>query len=121
MTKKNEVVIKNHRSNYPNPITLVEGQRVRIGKLYDGPENWQNWRYCYTLDEQQLEGWVPEQIIEKDGEIGILTTTYTAKELNVDAGDRVVFMHELNGWSWCELESTGECGWIPNECLSTER
>ncbi|WP_238351975.1 SH3 domain-containing protein [Brevibacillus brevis] len=64
MTIKNEVVIKNHRSNYPNPITLVEGQRVKIGELY---------------------------------------------------------VHELNGWSWCELESTGECGWIPNECLSTER
>ncbi|MED1943808.1 MULTISPECIES: SH3 domain-containing protein [Brevibacillus] len=49
-----------------------------------------------------------------------MTTAYTAKELNVDAGDRVVFMHEWNGWSWCELESTGECGWIPNECLRTE-
>lgn len=91
-----------------------------MGELYDGPENWHNWRYCHTLDEQ-LEGWVPEQIIEKDGEIGILTTAYTAKELNVDAGDRVVSMHELNGWSWCELESTGEYGWIPNDCLSTER
>lgn len=65
MTIKHEVVIKNHRSNYPNPITLVEGQRVRIGELYDGPENWKNWRYCYTLDEQ-LEGWIPNECLSTE-------------------------------------------------------
>lgn len=75
----------------------------------------------YEIEVTGDWAWVPEQIMEKDREIGILTTAYTAKELDVDAGDHVIFMHELNGWSWCELESTGECGWIPNECLRTER
>lgn len=52
-------VIKQHVSNYPNPIVLSKGQFVRLGNQYDGPENWENWIFCHTLDYTS-KGWVPE-------------------------------------------------------------
>ncbi|WP_312117233.1 SH3 domain-containing protein [Brevibacillus reuszeri] len=106
-----------HQSNYPNPIRLEVGQMVILGKLDDGPENWRNWRYCYTLDRQS-EGWVPEQFIEKKGEHGVITEAYCAHELTVSGGEQVKFFRELNGWGWCQLNSTDEEGWIPMECLT---
>ena len=110
-------VNKPHQSSYPNPIRLDVGQKVKLGKLDDGPENWRNWRYCYSLDLQS-EGWVPEQIIEKEGEQGVITEAYSAHELTVAGGERVWLERELNGWGWCTLEDTDEAGWIPMECLA---
>ncbi|CAH8718789.1 SH3 domain-containing protein [Paenibacillus thiaminolyticus] len=105
-------VIKAHRSNYPQPIRLSAGQRVILGRLDDGPEGWRNWRYCYTLD-RKLEGWVPEQIIEKRDQEGIILEAYCAHELNVDPGDIVNVHRELNKWVWCRREGEEEWGWVP--------
>lgn len=55
----NYKVIRAHKSNYPNPITIKKGARLRIGDKYNGPENWENWIYCYTLDSKN-EGWLPK-------------------------------------------------------------
>ncbi|MEH6979466.1 SH3 domain-containing protein, partial [Bacillus pseudomycoides] len=40
------VVIQSHASNYPEPISLEKGDQVRVGNVYSGPENWNNWVYC---------------------------------------------------------------------------
>ncbi|MCP3774843.1 SH3 domain-containing protein [Paenibacillus sp. MZ04-78.2] len=106
-------VIKPHRSEYPQPIRLSAGERVILRELYDGPEGWPNWRYCYTLDRKQ-EGWVPEQIIEKRDQEGIIRESYSANELNVDPGDIVNGHRELNQWVWCQREGEeAEWGWVP--------
>lgn len=110
-------VTKMHLSNYPNPITLAKGQEVIVGRSYAGPENWPNWIYCYTLDRGQ-EGWVPVQIIQVNGEVGMCTQRYTAKELEVDCGEIVIGMRELNGWIWCEKTSDKDSGWVPIDHLS---
>ncbi|MFD2172105.1 SH3 domain-containing protein [Tumebacillus lipolyticus] len=110
-------ITKSHRSNYPNPITLSKGQVVRVGKRYEGPENWPDWLYCTTLD-QTLKGWVPEQIIRQEQEVGVILEAYTAKELDVEVGEAVVGSQELNGWVWCQKLSDGEEGWVPQENMS---
>lgn len=109
-------VIKEHRSHYPNPITLSKGQSVLLGKKYEGPENWNNWIFCYTLDGS-LEGWVPEQIIQSEEKIGLILEDYTAKELDVDVGEIVVGTKEWNGWIWCEKRNGSDSGWIPRANL----
>ena len=43
-------VIEEHLTNYPDPIVLQKGEVVKVGERYKGPENWNNWIYCYTLD-----------------------------------------------------------------------
>lgn len=139
-------VIRQHRSNYPNPITLARDQVVILGERYDGPENWDNWVFCRTLDGGR-SGWVPEQLIDTgaaasaeegtgpgaavdagDGagpSRGRMLADYTARELNVDPGDRVAGLRELNGWVWCERvggakagsKAVAEAGWIPKDNL----
>jgi hypothetical protein len=61
----NYLVIKEHKSNYPEPITLEKGERILIGE-----KEWVNWRYCYKFDKSQ-EGWVTEQLINISNQYGI--------------------------------------------------
>lgn len=104
-------VIEKHISNYPNPITLKKGEKVLVGKKYQGSESWPNWIYCFKLDKSQ-EGWVPEQILEND----IVKEDYTANELNVKEEDIVFGIRELNGWIFCK-DHLGNEGWVPKENL----
>ncbi|CCQ95905.1 Variant SH3 domain-containing protein [[Clostridium] ultunense Esp] len=109
-------VIKSHISNYPNPITIKKGTKLKIGDKYNGPENWDNWRYCYTLDNE-TEGWVPEQLLSIENEYGTILEDYTAKELNVKIGEVVEGTEELNGWLWCIKIIDKDEGWLPKEKL----
>lgn len=112
----NYEVIEAHESNYPNPITIKKGTKVKVGDKYNGPENWEKWRYCYTLDNR-TEGWVPEQLLVIENEYGIILEDYTAKELNVEKGEIIKGMRELNGWLWCIKIIDGDEGWLPKEKL----
>ncbi|PFV93229.1 SH3 domain-containing protein [Bacillus thuringiensis] len=110
------IVIKSHVSNYPNPIRLEERNVVKMIESYAGPENWENWMFCHE-EKYDRKGWVPEQIIRKDmNGTGIIIKQYTAKELNVSIGKRLIGLEELNGWVWCEGRD-GEEGWVPKENL----
>lgn len=109
-------VVKAHKSNYPNPIVLSQGQFVRVGARYDGPECWDNWVYCCTLDGLK-GGWVPEQILRVENGTGVVLSDYTAKELDVVEGETVTVLDECNGWAWCRKASDGEEGWVPKENL----
>ncbi|WP_246234938.1 SH3 domain-containing protein [Bacillus aquiflavi] len=100
-------VTKSHRSNYPNPIVLSKGQQMTVGKKYSGQENWDRWVFCSTID-CKLEGWVPEQMIQIDGNIGTALEAYTAKELDIDQYEKVIGLKELNGWIWCRNVTNGE-------------
>ena len=105
------IVIKSHVSNYPDPIRLEEGDVVKMIESYDGPENWENWMFCHE-EKYDRKGWVPEQIIMKNTtDVGIITKQYTAKELNVSIGERLIGLEELNGWVWCEKQVVRMAGY----------
>ena len=75
---------------------------------YDGPENWM---FCHE-EKYDRKGWVPEQIIMKNiTDVGIITKQYTAKELNVSIGERLIGLEELNGWVWCEKQVVRMAGY----------
>jgi hypothetical protein len=112
----NYEVIEEHRSNYPNPITIRKDTKLKLGNKYSGTENWDNWRYCYTLDNG-AEGWVPEQLLIVENEYGVILEDYTAKELNVEKGEIVKGMGELNGWLWCIKIIDEDEGWLPKDKL----
>jgi len=110
-------VIRQHISNYPEPIILTKGEKVRLGHEYSGTEDWPNWVYCYKLDSSKA-GWVPKQIIKKIGKTyGIVKENYTAKELNVEKGEQVECKKKLNGWIWCRKDGNCEEGWVPESNL----
>lgn len=112
----NYIVIESYQSNYPYPIIIKKGMKVIVGDKYNGEENWDNWRYCSTLDNE-TQGWVPEQLLVIENEYGILLEDYTAKELNVEKGEIVKGIKELNGWLWCIRLLDKDEGWLPKEKL----
>lgn len=62
METKQYLVIQDHTSEYPEPITFAKGEPFSVGEKYEGLEGWDNWMCCETLG--QKGGWVPAKIIE---------------------------------------------------------
>lgn len=109
-------VINAHHSNYPKPITTKKGTKLKIGDKYNGPENWESWRFCCTLDNE-TKGWVPEQLLIIEEQYGTILEDYTAKELNVEKDEIVKGIKELNGWLWCMKIIDKDEGWLPKDKL----
>lgn len=42
---------------------------------------------------------------------------YTARELDVRVGERLIASRNLNGWLWCSREDSAESGWVPQANL----
>ena len=104
-------VIKQYRSNYPNPLKLSKGESVEIG-IHE--EEYPGWKWGITGDGNK--GWIPEAYLKIEGTTGTLTRDYDATELGVDVGDELVFILEESGWIQCITEA-GSIGWVPKECL----
>lgn len=112
----NYLVIKAHRSEFPNPISFKKGALIIAGEKYDGPEDWEDWYYCTIPGHES--GWVPRQIIERtEGDAGQALEDYTAMELDVDEGDVLTGARILNGWVWCRNAAASIEGWVPLENL----
>lgn len=115
----NYIVIESYQTNYPNPIIIKKAMKVKVGDRYNVDGNWENWRYCYTIDNMN-QGWVPEQFIDIENDHGIVLVDYTAKELNVEKDEIVKVVKELNGWLWCVRLSDNDEGWLPKEILKAQ-
>lgn len=112
----NYIVVKQHRTEYPEPMILLKGQEVAIGDKHEGPEGWDNWYFCTAPG--QKGGWAPIQIFEcGHGETRKVLEDYSAKELDVEEGETLIGIKKLNGWLWCRRSGDGEEGWVPAECL----
>lgn len=113
------IVTTAHSSEFPNPITFAEGATLSVGEAYQGEEGWDNWFFCSTLGQEP--GWVPAQLIERlDGEHARAREAYTARELDVQIGERLIATRSLNGWLWCTREGTAESGWVPQANLTED-
>lgn len=53
------------------------------------------------------------------GAEGIVLEDYTAKELDVNEGESLTGLKELNGWTWCVRTLDSAEGWVPNENLKS--
>ena len=106
------IVIKEHRTEFPNPIILKQGEKIIIGE--ESSEDWLNWVFCTKTDGSN-KGWVPKQIIKHIDNCGEITEDYSAKELDIDEGTIVEGIKELNGWLWLKNKNTNEIGWVPME------
>ncbi|MBT3785243.1 hypothetical protein HOF92_09710, partial [bacterium] len=72
------------------------------------------WIWVETKDGN--EGWAPEKILEIVGNLGVTSENYSARELDVDQGELLDVMRELNGWFLVQKQN-GETGWISSSCL----
>ena len=112
MKAKNYLVVQDHTSEYPEPITFAKGAFLTVGEKYEGPEGWYDWLFCDTPG--QKGGWVPAQIIEViNGRAARAREDYIARELNVQEGDLLLGSRTMNGWVWCKNPGSSESGWVP--------
>ena len=119
MTPHIFVVTTAHTSEYPDPITFAEGAPLTVGEEYQGDEGWDNWFFCTTPGQEG--GWVPSQIIERlDAQHARAREAYTARELDVRVGERLIASRSLNGWFWCSREDDEGSGWVPQANLARE-
>jgi SH3-like domain-containing protein len=92
-----------------DPILLKAGSVVTWAER---ESEWEGWAWC--RDEAGKEGWVPEAILEKDGDRATVLREYVAAELTVEAGEKLELLSEESGWLWCR-NGKGALGWVPKE------
>ncbi|WP_343845835.1 SH3 domain-containing protein [Bowmanella denitrificans] len=110
------IVVTAHQSEYPAPIEFTKGTVLTIGEKYAGPEDWQDWYFCST--NRHPGGWVPAQVFHLTSEDqGLALEDYSAKELNVAAGEYLIGGRMLNGWVWATRQDSTDQGWVPMDNL----
>ena len=92
---------------YPDPIKVLAGQKVRVG---GEDEEYPGWKWCKGPDGR--EGWVPAELLsEAKGEATVLED-YSAQELSVREGEEVEVEDARHGWLRVQ-NANGDRGWIP--------
>ncbi len=92
---------------YPNPIRVAAGARVRVGRE---DAEFPGWKWCEASDGRA--GWVPVELLSENGEEATVLEDYSAQELSVPPGEEVTVHAARHQWLWVRNIS-GERGWIP--------
>ena len=102
-------VIQAWKVTYPDPLTLQAGEQVQTGER---DAEWPGWIWC--TNTQGREGWAPLSYLEMDaaGLTARARQDYTAAELEVQPGERLVIQQVESGWGWVTNE-LGISGWVP--------
>ncbi|WP_421171086.1 SH3 domain-containing protein [Aeromonas dhakensis] len=102
-----------HHTCYPNPIAFRAGELVRIGHEDD---EFPGWVCTFTADGN--EGWAPLSLLTQiSAQEAQARQDYTARELDVAAGEWVRVDRELAGWLWVHNDQ-GQSGWIPASAIA---
>lgn len=114
MQMTDAVVVSAHRSNYPNPVSFDVGDRLEVGEKDTEYVGW-----VTVTDPNGCAGWAPIEYIElaESVDSGVALKRYSAKELDVEPGERLNVKFEHCQWCWVEHETKG-AGWVPSECLN---
>lgn len=103
-------VIKTRKADSENPLKLEKGEHVLI-KGGSKKTDWPGWLFCESKDNQ---GWVPEQLVHRNSDLGSVIMDYDATEFDLELGEVIVRDYELNGWIWGYKKGNPEdFGWIP--------
>ncbi|WP_197081575.1 SH3 domain-containing protein [Chromobacterium sp. LK1] len=116
MTFETYIAIQNHTPEHSAPISFAKGAPLLVGERYEGPEGWENWYFCETPG-QAAGGWVPGQLIEYIDGKALARDSYSAQELDIQAGERLLGSKTLNGWLWCRRQDGEAFGWVPLNIL----
>ncbi|MCG8482212.1 MAG: hypothetical protein MJA31_02795 [Clostridia bacterium] len=104
-------VIKSRTNEFINPITVHKNEKVVCVEESNGDGVWAGWVLCKTENNQ---GWIPYQIIERQGKVGIILEDYCAIEFDLEVNEILVMEKELNGWIWCYKEGDPNIkAWAP--------
>ena len=109
MEKINEIaatVIKSHQSDFPNPLILKKGEKLKVSPK---KTNFAGWIWLTAPDGNS--GWVPENFTEKTEDGCRMSVDYDATELSVTVGENLTILSEESDWAWC-INSKNQNGWV---------
>lgn len=108
------VVTCSHTQSYADPLVVSKGDTVALDER-DG--EWPGWVWCW--DAAGKGGWLPEEIVEQNGESGRVRELFDTTELTVQIGEFVSGGRIVAGWQWCRRQD-GRDGWVPIACLQEQ-
>ena len=108
MTQK-VIVKKAYNREFNAPLVAPEGTVLEVIKRNDGI--YTDWFVCRS--KQGIEAYVPEKLLDIEGNNGKLRADYSSWELTVELDEILERLHEISGWIWAK-NSEGEFGWIPS-------
>jgi hypothetical protein len=100
-------VVVDYQSAYPDPLTVKIGEKLSVGE-HDA--RWPAFVWC--TNGSGKSGWVPDQYLERRGEVWFARCNYDATELSAETGEELTVKDEAGGWLWC-TNARGQSGWIP--------
>ena len=119
MTAKPEYyrVVRDYVSPYPNSMSFLIGELVKVGQEFKEDPDWGNWVWC---EGNNKKAWVPKRYIKILGTNGILERDYDAMELSVQVGEKLIVHEIVNGFGLSE-KPDGARGWVPMRNLVIEK
>lgn len=108
------IVRRRYERPYPDPISVRAGDVVKVDRTRTETTDLFGWLWCRGPDGR--EGWTPEGWIEQAGATGRMTRDFSALELDVDAGERLLAILGESGFVFARRQN-GEEGWVPDGLL----
>jgi hypothetical protein len=106
------IVTKDYATQYPDPITLAQGETATLDGRAEPWEDDPDWIWVWGENARGKSGWIPRPLLRIEGSSGVALEGYDAHELSVAAGERVVVQREESGWAWCVADAN-RSGWVP--------
>lgn len=104
-------VITARKAEIGNPVTVKKGDNVICIEESDETGDWAGWVYCQSTDSS---GWIPRQIIHRNGVHGMIQEDYDAKEFDIEVDEIIIMEKMLNGWIWgYKKENPQIKAWVP--------
>jgi hypothetical protein len=109
------IVVEDYDAAFPEAFNLCLGECVMLDRE---DQEWEGWVWC--VDGKGRGGWVPQSFIaaHKDNGTGEMTCDYSAAELTIRTGDRLILFYEESGWYWTS-NRLGHSGWVPSSHVKT--
>jgi len=97
-----------YQAQYADPISVAAGATVEIERR---DEEFTRWLWCRASDGRM--GWVPETLLSSTAPgPATVSEAYSARELDVVAGEEVECLREYDGWILAR-NGRGVIGWFP--------
>ncbi|MEA4907286.1 MAG: SH3 domain-containing protein [Anaerolineaceae bacterium] len=100
-------MLEDYHAAYEHPIRFQAGERLQVGARND---EYPCWIWCTTAGGRS--GWVPERILDLQGDSATGLEAYDAQELSVCAGDLLLLRRLECSWYLAETPD-GRTGWVP--------
>jgi hypothetical protein len=111
-TSYEAIVTKDYSAEYPDPITLAEGEAATLDGREEAWEGNPDWLWVWGENAAGKDGWIPPAWLRIEGARGVALEDYDAHELSATADERVAVSREACGWAWCVADG-GRSGWVP--------